>query len=428
MIHKWLEEWHDTVLFFGAILGLVAVFLGYWKGEYQNRYAEQILQDFLSAITVKGEITSEEYERLIRSLDAINPEYNTELSCFVYEPEPIYALIPEEELILYYMDRNVKNEVEFCKYDPVIAEPFPESLCLQKESNADIMASAHNKLPLPEDESVWKIEAHEPIQWVYKGENLITMCHIVSEEGEYYAEAEPVKAESTGIVYLRLQIGGEEYEIAVQAYCYPRIVVCENGHEVVNSEQILARSNTIRKEVCPYCEILPEKISCKTELVRKETGSILTEQDVWITVSYMNGTTEIVTPDSTEWQDSYDENYCGFQEVIVSYRGKEDKFFVISENAGCRQCNEACNERNYQDYICFPYCTKCLSETELFSGKVYEGEQIISSGELIDYLDANGKKSFQQGDFIRIYLTKKKRYVSMVQGKVIQDGQNEEEK
>lgn len=422
MLHKWLEEWHDTILYLVGVFGLLGFFFSYWAGEYQDRYAELLIQEFLYSVTINGRMTSEQYDNLISQILEINPLYEVEISCVEYELKPIYALLPEEELVRYYMSRNKKEEKRFCDFEPMVKEEKPESLFLQKKNNAELFASAHKSLPLPKEDVVWNIEAVEPVQKVYEGERLLTMCLVTSGEGDFYLEAEPVNAESSGIVYLNLFLGDKEYTVPVQVVCYPRIVRCENGHEVANSEDRLTKSKIIQKEQCPYCEVIPECITCNKKFLQMKTGEMLKKQDIGIMVVYMNGRSEYVTPESSEWQDSYDENYSGIQQVTVRYRGKEECFLVSSENESCLQCGRDCNERCYLDYVEFPYCVKCMSEVEMFSGKVYEEEQMMLSGELKTYLEKKKEKIFKQGAFVRVYLQNRNRYVTLLQGKVKQDG------
>ena len=425
MLHKWLEDWHDTFLYVFAVFGLLGFFLSYWTGEYQNRYAELLLQEFLSNVAVTGKITVEEYENILFNISEISPVYEVGIGCTEYEQKPVHALFSKETLSEYYLSRNVKREKEFYKYEPDVIEENPELLCLQKESNGQILASVHSQLPLPRESLALEIEAVKPIQRVYCGEDLITICHVVSAEGEYYAEAQPIQASSSGIVYLKLELGCEEYQVPIQVYCYPRIVYCENGHTIVNSEERLTDESNICSKQCPYCAVLPLYISCNKELLLKETGTVLTENDISISVVYMNGTVAEIFPDSLEWQDSYDENFCGMQEVSVKYRGKEDYFHVITSNTSCHNCGGQCNERCYEDYVKLPYCLDCLAERELFSGWMYE-EIICSSEELLAYLDVNVEKCFSRGALVRMYLKKKNGYVVLLQEIVKQDGKRKD--
>lgn len=425
MMHKWLEDWHDTLVYLGAVFVLLGFFLSYWKGEYQNRYTEVILQDFLSSAVTSGKITLESYESLIRKVKNINLMYDVDVCVVEYVQKPVYALIPKEQLAEYYVGRNKRKEVEFCSYQPDVVEENPEFLCLQNETNAQLFSSVRNKLPLPEENSVWKTEALEPVQNVYEGEPLLTICRVISEEGAYYAEAQPMNAETSGMVYLELKLEGRNYQVPVQVYCYPRIVVCENGHEVVNSEEHLTERRTISSGQCPYCAAIPAYIFCNKELLRKETGVTLTGQDIGIAVVYMNGMQQYIYPDSEEWQDSYDANFCGIQQVTVRYRGKEDTFLVISENEACQNCGGECNERNYQDYSKLPYCLTCLSDMELFSGIVYE-EYSSSSEEIWIHLDENMEKNLKIGEFVQVILLKGSRCVSILQEMVKQDGKPED--
>ncbi len=210
--------------------------------------------------------------------------------------------------------------------------------------------------------------------------------------------------------------------VPVEVLCHPRTVVCEFGHEVVNSRQILEESKRTGKLECPYCGLLPEYIVCNTAVLSKETGDKFRKDELWLTAAYPDGHTEQVTPESKDWADTYDENYCGIQQVTVNYRGAEAAVMVISENKGCRQCNAECNERCYADYIRFPYCTECMSRTALFTGKVQEEEQILGLQDLVCCLDEKGELLLKRGDFVTAALVQKGQYLTLLQREVMQDG------
>ena len=98
MIHKWLEEWHDTWLYLFLVVGGTIFFLWYWTDQCQIRYAEAVLEAFITDVSVDGNITPEEYETMIRNLDKINPKYAVEIRCMEYAVQPVYGLIPKERL------------------------------------------------------------------------------------------------------------------------------------------------------------------------------------------------------------------------------------------------------------------------------------------------------------------------------------------
>lgn len=423
MIHEWLEELHDTLWYFGIMLGMLFFFLIYWKGEYQLRYAEIVMQEFLTDASVNGKITLDEYEELIGNLERVNSEYSVDIQCIKYRQEPIYAVFSEEEIAEYYLSRNTRKEAVWQPIEISVEEEPENSLKLQTETNASVMAAKDKEyVPLPEEASLWRAEAVRPVQEVYEGEELITICQISSPEGNYYAEAEPLTAQTSGTVMLQLNLDNKRYQIPVEVVCYPRTVKCENGHKIINDRNVVREYKESGKIICPYCKVLPESISCNTSVIYKETGTRLTEEEVWITVVYLDGHTETVTPKAKEWQDSYDENYCGIQEVVINYFGKEAVVTVLTENKACKQCGKACNERCFEDYRIFPYCIGCMSQAALYSGKVFEEEQRISANEMVAYLDLEQELLLCRGDFIILFLVKGEECISLLQRTILQDG------
>lgn len=427
MVHKWLEEWYDTLLYLGLMLGSLFFFIIYWNGAYQVRYTEVVLQEFLSKVATQGKVTAGMYEELLVNLDRINAEYDLNIICTEYELQPVYDRISKENLFNYYMERNVRKEAVLQHQEIEVKEETAELLCLQSETNATIMAAGQQSyLPLPEEEMIWNIEAVRSYQEVYEGEALITLCLVSSKEGQYYAEALPAIATISGIVWLQLLINEETVQVPVEVVCHPRKVTCNNGHEIVNSKNIVEESRKTGNVKCPFCAVIPEYIAGNVSVVQKMTGAELTKEDIWILVKYLDGHTEQVTPDSEEWQDTYDRNYCGIQQVTILYRGKEDTVIVVSENPNCQQCQKACNERCYEDYLAFPYCIACMADVALFTGEVYEEEHNILKGELVSRLDAEQELILAAGDFVTVYVSSDGEYVTLQQREVLKDGRVEE--
>ena len=420
MIHKWLEEWYETGLYLLLIAGGTFFFLWYWVGQCQVRYAEVVLEDFLTEVSVDGKITLEEYEKVIWNLEKINPEYTMEIRCVEYEMQPV--LIPRDRLKEYYEERNIRNVKEFSAYPGMVQWEDADSLCLQTESNETILAAeSKDWLPLPDDDRE-ECVAVRPYQELYEGENLITLCRVHSKEGVYYTEAEEIKAYSSGTVYLRLAEGGKEQLVPVEVLCHPRRVLCNHGHVIVNSVNVLEKSKEKGELACPFCETYPERMECVTALLYKKTGQRLTSEEIQIKVTYLDGHEEIITPETEEWQDSFDTNFCGLQPVTVYYRGMEEVFSVITENDVCKACGKTCNERCYSDYVSFPYCVDCMSGVELFSGEIFEEEQWTSTKELVACLDESGEYVLQTGDMILVYVKKKKQYQTLLYKKIMRDG------
>jgi len=229
------------------------------------------------------------------------------------------------------------------------------------------------------------------------------------------------KAKYSGVMYLKLMLNGQSFEIPVEVKCHPRIVLCENGHEVVNTKEIIRYFQTQGSVLCPYCEFLPKNIICNSPVIYRKTGSSPTD-DIWIEVEYLNGETCKVTPESEEWMDTYDENYCGIQQVEISYRGAKTYVTIISENDACKQCKRACNDRCHEDYRAFPYCSMCMSKIPLFTGKTYEKEQEMENSELITWLDMQGEILLEKEDWIVLYVTIGSKHLMLQQKKVLRAG------
>ena len=95
MIHKGLEEWWDTLLYLGVLLGCTILFIGRWNSELKVRYAEAVMQEFLTEVAVSGKIKREYYEQLVNTLERIENTYRTEITCTEYILEPVYAPLTE---------------------------------------------------------------------------------------------------------------------------------------------------------------------------------------------------------------------------------------------------------------------------------------------------------------------------------------------
>lgn len=408
-MRKWMEELFDTLLLTGLFVGLLFFFQDYWRNAYQIRCAETVMEEFLAGVSAEGKITLEAYETLVQNIEKINSAYEVEIILTETTLYPCYDRVSKEQLDQYYAARNQRKIAEFLPFEVVVEEEPAEKLCLQTETNASLLAAGGEEyLPLPGEETVLQPEAVRNRQEVYVGEPLITLCKVTSAEGSYYVEAEPVTAMESGIIMLEVDIGFEKQSVPVEVVCYPRKVMCANGHEVVNTGEIIEIYQQTGQIACPYCNVIPGRLECNTAFLSKQTGECLREEEVWLTVTFLDGHVEKITPAHEEWQDSYDETYCGLQNVVIQYRDKQETLGVLTENGVCKQCAGACNERCYADYMAFPYCTACMSEKVLFTGKVFEEETELGTKELVAFLDEDGEFILKRGDY--------------VQGRIVSDG------
>ena len=427
-MHKWMEEWYDTLLYILFISGLLIFFLCYWGGEYRLRSAEMAITEFLDEVSAEGKIDIDVYGELADRVQNINPEYKLNIYTVEYALHPIYDYVSQEKITEYFMERNVKKEKELQKWQQMKEQERADRLSLQLETNASILAAEQMAgIPLPESEEAERIEAICPYQEVYEGEELITICKVIYGGKSYFAIAESLQAKESGVIELKLNINGEIFFVPVTVLCHSRYVICEKGHKVVNTKKLIEETKLTGQISCSYCAAIPENVQCSTSIVRKKTGESLTKDDVCLIVTYLNGTSDIITPDSVEWKDTFDELYCGIQTVYVSYRGLTEWITVITENDSCKKCGGACNERNREDYNFFPYCTICMSDTTLFTGEVYEEKTYT---ELFESLITNENKEvvLEKGDFIVVQLSEEGKLASLMQKEILQDGQKGESK
>ena len=424
MIHKWLDDLFDILIFLGLVFGLLLFFIHYWSNGYKTRQAEWIVLDFLETVSTEGRIEPEAYAGLMEQLARIDDEYEFQISCSTFELQPVYAKSSVEELERYYRNRNSRKRIVFKPYQPQLEEENIGTLRMQAESNASILAEEEEFLPLPREGTEMEICAVRSTQSVYEGEALITLCKIVSENEIYYMEAEPVCPFISGQIFLTLRISGEVHKVPVNVVCYPREVVCPRGHKVVNSRTVLEETKQTGQIPCPYCAATPEAIECNAGYLFKRTGEALNSGEIWAKVTYLDGHTEIITPETAEWQDDYDENFCGLQPVMIFYRGASTAVAVLSENNECLQCHGNCTGRNYEDYSSFPYCTKCMSEVILFTGNVQEEEVCMEKEELVALFDKSGEVLLNKGDYVSVILKKRGKYKSILQETVKKDGRS----
>lgn len=419
-MHKWMEEWYDTILYIIFISGLLLFFLYYWGAEYRLQSAELVIGGYLERVSSEGKADRETYEELKERVKNINRNYQLNIYAVEYVLRPVYDYVSEEEITEYFTKRNFRKEKNLPEWN----KPEDESTDmpgLQLETNASILAAEQAVLPLPEANETERIEAMRPYQEVYVGDELITVCRVFSGEKSYYAMAETVRAKESGTIELNLTINGELFSTPVNVLCHPRYMICKNGHKVVNKKEIIEEIKATGKFSCPYCAAIPENVKCSTVFVEKRTGTGLTKEEIFLSVDYMDGESEIITPESEGWEDTFDELYCGIQTVQISYRGFTELITVVTENDTCKKCGGACNERNREDYNRFPYCTACMSEVALYTGEVYE-EEIHT--ELFVLMNSMKEKEIilKKGDFIAVQLSEEEKTVSLLQKEILRDG------
>lgn len=416
MIHKTLEEWFDTMPYVAGIAGLMLFFFLYWSNAYQVRYAEVVMQDFLYETAIAGKIRQEEYEILQNRLTSVCPDTELKIMCYKYRMSPMYAIIPAEEWRREFLKNNTRNEIIFKKYEPKVIQEKAENLRYQTETNESLLAGDRGEyLPLPSENGEISVCAVRANQEIYEDESLITLCRITTSQDVFYKEALPSVAKESGEILLELELDEKVYPVPVTVVCHPRILLCKYGHSVVNTKFVLEETKKTGNFVCPYCHLIPKTISCDVSGLKIKAGEQLTSISLGITVLFLDGHTEYITPDSEDWQDDFDMNYCGTQTVTIRFRNKEIMITIVTENPVCRNCGEQCNDRCPDDYEKNPYCTACLSEMYVDTGKWKGEEQIVLGKELVDCLNSNGEILLERGDFVVLAVEFKGNVISLQQ-------------
>ena len=193
-----------------------------------------------------------------------------------------------------------------------------------------------------------------------------------------------------------------------------RIVCCENGHEMANTEDVFRAVQSGEEPRCSLCREVTEELTLSTPILSRKTGTKLTGEELWINAVYQDGSWEQIYPENQEWQDNYDENFCGIQSVVIRYRNAEATLLVLSENDSCMQCGKECNDRSYGDYIKFPYCVVCMSQVALFTGNTVQEETIVSDKEIVSMLDNVQKLVLNFGDTVKVRILKNRRQCSLL--------------
>ena len=57
MLRIWLEEWFDTLLMLFLVFGSLLFSFYYWKEQYNMRYANVVIEDFLEKASTEGKVS-----------------------------------------------------------------------------------------------------------------------------------------------------------------------------------------------------------------------------------------------------------------------------------------------------------------------------------------------------------------------------------
>lgn len=419
-----IEECFSTLLFLCVLFLSVAGTAARWKEEAELRCAEHIVLEFLNEASAHGYVTAEEYAKLQEGLWMIDSSYQAECRQIIYLLSPVYEYQDEWELEQYYAKRNIRKPMAI---EEVLAKEEKEQGNFQDFDNAVLLAGSGGTLfvPLPGEEDEEVIEAVVPVQKVYLGEALVTLCRVKKGGSIQYAEAEPITLSVPGTHRTELRLQGKHTGVFLDVTVYQRSIVCDAGHSYANTKERIEYYEQMGAfEECPYCAEIPERLEFPETVIYKAIGTSLLEAGFFAHAFYSDGREETVLPGCDGWQDDYDAGYYGMQLVTVCYKGRTDYLTVVTEGGRCPNCGSECRNRCYTDYKIQPLCNKCLKEMPVYTGTTAVSEYIAGKEVFIEAWETEGCYFLQQNGSLQVAVSSPSRSV-LIKEKMIQSGAGE---
>lgn len=420
-----IEECFSTMLFFCVLFLSVAGTAASWNEEVKLRCAENIVSEFLNEASAHGYVTAEEYAKLRERLWMIDSSYQAECRQIIHLLSPVYEYQDELELERYYAERNIRKPMAI---EEVLIKEEKEQGSFQDFDNATLLAGSGGTLfvPLPgEDEEEEVTEAVVPVQKVYIGEALVTLCRVKKGGSIQYVEAEPIALYVPGTHRAELRLQGKDTGVFLEVTVYQRSIVCDAGHSYANTkERIEYYEKTGVLEECPYCAEIPERLEFPETTVYKAIGTSLFETGLSARAYYKDGREETILPGCDGWQDDYDAGYYGMQLVTVYYKGRTSHLTVVTEGGICPNCGNECRNRCYADYKIQPLCNKCLKEMPVYTGTTTVSEYIAGKEVFTEAWETEGCYFLQQNGSLQVVVSSPKRRILM-QERIIRSGTGE---
>lgn len=392
-----------TVFFF-----IVPALLLLRLGEHEKKQRIDTLEkEFIQDATKDGVLTENEYLIFADAIARLGG-YDIILEHTSYVKEVSYEISTEEKLEEYFRGRNILTQNYVPVYPVELQAVDPEHLVLQKETNASVFSALESGgyIPLPDDEAtnVLTYESVRPVQECYSGETLVTVVKVSDNGWYYYVEADPLLVTGTGTSVVTLSIAGEPISATVSVSVYPKTYICTNGHEMAFTEEKLVHwKATGDYGACESCASVPTMIKADRPLVTAEVGTEWSALPVSLSVLFLDGHEENLLLEDSELFVNYDKNYCGTQNVTVSYKGAVSQCFeVFLHGKRCAVCGGICEERSLVDYQRFNYCNQCLAGTPFYFGDTYTQKYEMSNDDIIDRLTDQGMYYFERGDYFTV--------------------------
>lgn len=376
----------------------------YWNEEVKLRYAGYIVSGFLKEASANGYVTAEEYVQMRKCLLAIDSSYQAECSQILYLLSPVYECQEEEKIEKYYAKRNIRKAIAIEK---VSMEEEKAQGDFQEFNTAALLAGNNEAIyvPLPEEAVTeeW-IEAVMPVQKIYTGEALVTLCRVNRGGSVQYVEADPVVLHAPGTYKTELRLQGRGIGVFLTVTVYQRSISCDSGHSYANTKDRIAYyEETGVMAECPYCAEIPEWMEPSEPIMDMAIGTPLSETGLSACLYYKDGRKEVVFPGDDDWQDDYDAGYYGMQLVTVCYKGRTAcQVTVITKGGTCQNCGKECKNRCYADYKEQPFCNSCLAEMPVYTGTAAVSEYVAGEELFLQAWETEGRYILQQGSSLHV--------------------------
>ena len=376
-----------------------------------DQRAEIITNSFVMTTMADGVLTAEEYKIFLQEVSNLQQGYEVELEHQTYTDVPYYEFTTASAIADYFSQRNVLKS-KYLEVESIIYEDIdPASVVLQTMTNDNVIQSLAigGYLPLPDDGIVGSAPVYEavlPVQECYEGEQLVTVVRVQDNGMVYYMECDDFVMAGVGTGLVPLEYNGTSVGTSVLTTVYPRTRMCAEGHETtVTPEMIALYKSSGDYGACPLCSYTP--ISIAATDVNTLVGTEWVDLPTVITVTYQNGDTEVIEKDDPELYYDFDSNYCGVQNVTLSYRGLQQQCMLVTlRERSCVACGALCSQRSYTDYERFNYCETCLAAKPFYMGEIYNLTDIKLHEDIISTLETTGEYKFMRGDYIKVTLTR----------------------
>ena len=384
--------------------------------EMQREQVRLLCEEMISEISASGSLKRDSYERFLEGLSECTEAFQVELQHTSYQKSPVYEYAAKEKITRYYAMRN-QREIFDISTNPVLPEKIAmQDAKLQEQNNASVLGGSMGiYVPLPKEEGMSeeiRYEAMVPVQEVYLGEELITVCMVEMPTGYYQFIADACSLKEEGTTVVQLTVNGRRIPAYVEATVYPRELNCPYGHTYAcTKERVRYMKETGDMPECPYCKVMVTDISFSPSIVTTTVGTALQETEFLVRVVYQDGHTEIFDQKEEGLKFDYDAFYCGKQNVRTSYRGfLAEGLTVMVKGGKCKECGGECQEKGYRDYEKNPFCSSCLSKIPVFLGKINLQEEIFETCDIVQELEKQTTYEMKRGDFFSIQVNFSKRW------------------